>query len=228
MAKSKLAKKKTGASTQQYLDIAEIRDDVVILKDGTIRKVLLASSINFALKSEDEQNAIIQGYITFLNSLDFALQIVIQSRRLNIDAYLESLKQKREEQTNDLLRTQIEEYHSFVSQLVTLGDIMGKRFYVVVPYSPGKDTRKGFFAQLGSVFAPSKIIALSDKLFAQYIEKLESRVGKITSGLGGIGVTAVPLTTQSLIELYYGSYNPELAQIQNLPDAKKLKVDDQN
>lgn len=225
MPKSKLAKNKTSASTQQFLDIAEIRDDVVILKDGSVRRVLLASSINFALKSEDEQNAILQGYISLLNSLDFSLQIVVQSRRLNIDAYLAELKQRASEQANELLRTQIVEYRSFITELVQLGDIMGKRFYVVVPYAPGKDAKKGFISQLGSAFSPGSIISLSDKLFNRYREKLETRTNTVIGGLGNVGITAVALPTQSLIELFYGSYNPELSQIQKLPQEEEMKID---
>ncbi len=226
MPKSKLAKNKTISSTQSYLDIAEIRDDVVVAKDGSVRQVLLASSINFALKSEDEQNAILSGYLSLLNSLDFSLQIVVQSRTLNIDAYLEDLKQRASEQTNDLLRTQIQEYRSFVSELVTLGDIMGKRFYIVVPYHPGKDAKKSFVAQLSTVFSPGKIITLSEKIFARYQEKLASRVNTVSSALASLGVTAVVLPTQSLIELYYGSYNPELSQIQKLPAEEEMQIDE--
>ena len=225
MPKSKLAKTKTSISTQQYLDIAEIRDDVVILKDGGVRMVLLASSINFALKSEDEQNAILSGYISLLNSLDFSVQIIVQSRKLNIDAYLADLEQRANGETNDLLRTQIQEYRAFITELVTLGEIMGKRFYVVVPYAPGKDAKKGFLAQLSGAFSPGKIITLSDKLFNRYREKLESRVATVVGGLSGIGVTAIPLPTQSLIELYYGSYNPELSQVQKLPKEEEMKLD---
>ena len=223
MPKNKLAKNKA-ASTQQYLDIAEIRDDLVILKDGSIRAVLLASSINFALKSEDEQNALVAGYISLLNSLDFSLQIVVQSRRLNIDKYLEDLKQKQQEQANELLRTQIAEYHDFVKQLITLGDIMGKRFYIVIPYKPGKDAKRGFLSQISTVFSPAKVIALSDKMFAQYKEKLQTRTNTVVSALSGIGVTAMPLNTQNLIELYYSSYNPELAQTEKLPDEKQMRT----
>lgn len=227
MPKSKLAKNKTSVSTQQYLDIAEIRDNVVILKDGSVRAVLLASSINFALKSEDEQNAILQGYISLLNSLSFSLQIVVQSRRLNIDAYVDDLEKRASEQTNDLLRTQIQEYRSFIAELVTLGDIMGKRFYAVVPYAPGKDAKRGFFSQLSAAFSPGTIISLSDKLFNRYREKLETRVNTVVGGLSGLGVTAIPLPTQSLIELFYGSYNPELSQIQKLPKEEEMKIDDE-
>ena len=199
---------------------------MVVTKDGSVRQVLLASSINFALKSEDEQNAILQGYLSLLNSLDFSMQIVVQSRMLNIDAYLSDLERRASEQTNDLLRTQIQEYRSFVSELVTLGDIMGKRFYIVVPYSPGKDAKKGFLSQLSAAFSPGKIIQLSDKLFSRYHEKLSSRVNTVVGGLGNIGITAIPLGTQSLIELYYSSYNPELSQIQKLPKEEDMKIDE--
>jgi len=225
MSKSKLAKNSTQASTQQYLDIAEIKDDILVLKDGSMRAVLLASSINFALKSEDEQNAIIQGYISFLNSLDFPLQIVIQSRRLAIDAYLESLLVKQREQTNDLLRTQIAEYREFIGQLVTLGEIMGKRFYVVVPYAPEGGARAGFFSQLGTVFSPAKVISLSESTFRKYQERLMARVEKISGNLSSLGITAVQLNTQSLIELYYNCYNLDLSFNQKLPPTEKLQIE---
>jgi len=226
MAKNSLSKKKTSASTQQYLDIAEIRDDVVIRKDGSMCSVLLVSSINFALKSEDEQNAIIQGYISFLNSLDFELQIVVQSRRLNIEKYLNDLAAKQKEQTNELLRTQIGEYRDFVNELITLGDIMGKRFYVVVPFAPGKTQKKTFASQLGVVFSPAKVIKLSEKIFEKYRARLLTRVEKVASGLGSIGLTAIQLNTQSLIELYYNSYNVELAKSQKLPPPELLRTEE--
>ena len=105
-------------STQRYLQIAEIRDDTIIMKDGGLRTVLLVSSINFALKSEDEQNAIISGYVSFLNSLDTPLQILIQSRKLDLDQYLEFLKQSEEQQANDLLKMQMSEYRQYVTELV--------------------------------------------------------------------------------------------------------------
>ncbi|MEK7125736.1 MAG: hypothetical protein AAB880_02350 [Patescibacteria group bacterium] len=226
MAKSKLANKPTAVSTQQYLDIAEIRDDTVVLKDGSLRAVLLVSSINFALKSEDEQNAIIQGYISFLNSLDFPLQIVIQSRRLAISAYLDSLLVKQKEQTNDLLRTQIAEYRDFISELVSLGEIMAKRFYVVVPYAPEGGAKPGFFKQLGAVFSPARVITLSESLFTKYRDHLNGRIEKVTANLGSLGLTAVPLNTQSLVELYYNSYNNELAYAQKLPATEKLNIEE--
>ncbi len=226
MAKSKLANKPTNASTQRYLDIAEIRDDVVVLKDGSLRAVLLVSSINFALKSEDEQTAIIQAYISFLNSLDFPVQIVVQSRRLSVEPYLAKLAAKEKEQTNELLRTQIAEYRDYISQLVTLGEIMGKRFYAVVPYGSSKAGRVGFFSQLGAIFTPGSVIKLSAEMFSRYREHLYTRVEKVVSNLAGLGLTAVPLNTQSLIEVYYNSYNVDLAYAQKLPDTAKLNIEE--
>ena len=137
MQSRKLSGPKPGVPAQKYLDIAEIRDDLVILKDGTLRSVLLVSSINFALKSVDEQNAIVQAYMQFLNGLEFPIQVVIQSRRMNIDTYVRTLDENEKNQTNDLLKRQIHDYREFVKQLVKMGDIMQKRFYVVVPYSSG-------------------------------------------------------------------------------------------
>jgi hypothetical protein len=225
MPSSKLAANKPRASTQQYLDIAEIRDDTAVLKDGSLRAVLLVSSINFALKSEDEQNAIITGYISFLNSLDFPIQIVIQSRRLNIDNYLATLQAREKEQTNELLRTQTAEYRAFISQLISLGEIMGKRFYLTVPYSPTKQARPGFFAQLSTVFSPAKVITLSEELFHKYRGALGNRVEKVVANLSSLGITAVPLNTQSLIELYYNCYNIDLSYSQKLPAVEKLKME---
>ncbi len=225
MSKSKLANKSAAVSTQQYLDIAEIRDDTVVLKDGSLRAVLLVSSINFALKSEDEQNAIIQGYISFLNSLDFPLQIIIQSRRLAISGYLDSLLVKQKEQTNDLLRTQIAEYRDFITELVSLGEIMAKRFYVVVPYAPAGGRRAGWFSQLAAVFSPARVITLSESLFKKYRDHLSGRIDKVVANLSSLGLTAIPLNTQSLVELYYNSYNNELAYIQKMPATEKLKLE---
>src|SRR3989344_5732169 len=152
MKSKKLAGKKIQVSTQQYLDIAEIKEDTVVLNDGTLRAVLLVSSINFSLKSEDEQNAIISSYISFLNFLEFPLQIVIQSRKLDIDSYLLRLKKIEKEQTNELLRMQTTEYRQYISELVEIGDIMTKRFYVVVPYDPLSDRQKSWIKRFFGLF----------------------------------------------------------------------------
>ncbi len=227
MQSKKLAGTKPGPATQRYLDINEIKEDVVIMKDGTMRAVLLVASINFALKSEDEENAIISAYISFLNALEFPLQIVIQSRKLNIDNYLERLKESQKNQTNELLRFQISDYRSFVQELVTLGQIMQKQFFVVVPYNPLSDKAKGFFSRLSEAFTPALSVRLAEDRFRQRKNDLQGRVGHIRSSLGSMGLNAVQLDTQSLIELYYRVYNPELYDSEKMTDQAKLRVTDE-
>jgi hypothetical protein len=225
MADNKLNNNKVSASTQEYLDIAEIRDDTVIMRDGTIRAVLLVSSINFALKSEDEQNAVIDSYVRFLNNLNFTLQIVIQSRELDINSYLEYLKGKEKEQTNKLLKAQTREYTEYIKELTSLGKIMNKRFYVVVPYDPATDKHKSFFDSFKDAIRPASMIVLKEKIFNSYQEMLGRRVDSVMGGLESMGVSVNRLGTQDLIELYYKTYNPETAKHQDLVDINKLRVD---
>jgi len=219
-----MSKKRKLPSTQQYLDIAEIKEDTVILKDGTLRGVLLVSSVNFALKSDDEQDATIRAYISFLNSLDFSVQIVVQSRKLVINDYLEELKKKEKEQTNELLKMQTGDYRKFITELVELGDIMSKRFYVVVPYAPGTKTNAGFFDKMTDVFSPTRVLQLKHDKFIKYKQELERRLEKVRSNLMAMSVQSVRLDTQSLIELYYNSYNPDIYDQQKLVEIEKLQV----
>jgi type IV secretory pathway VirB4 component len=225
MADNKKNAKKTTVSTQEYLDIAEIKDDTVVMKDGTVRAVLSVSSINFALKSEDEQNAVIDSYISFLNNLTFTLQIVIQSRELNIDSYLDYLKDKEKEQTNKLLKAQTSEYMDYIKELTSLGKIMNKRFYAIVPYDPATDKHKGFFSSFKDALRPASMIILKEKIFNQYTEMLGRRVESVAGGLESMGVAVSRLNTQELIELYYRTYNPETAKNEKLVDINKLRVD---
>jgi len=227
MAKqNKLANNKINVSTQQYLDIAEIKDNTVVLKDGTLRAVLMVSSINFALKSEEEQNAVISSYVRFLNNLRFTLQIVIQSRELEIDNYLSYLQEKEKEQTNKLLKMQTGDYIEYIKELTSLGRIMSKRFFVVVPYDPLTDKRKGFFSLLKEALRPATIIKLKEKTFGRYQEMLDRRLESVMTGLESMGVSVARLDTQSLIELYYKTYNPETSKNQQLVDLDKIKVGD--
>ncbi len=225
--KNEQAQKQTAKkpSAQQYLPIAEIRDGVVILKDGTLRGVFLVSSINFSLKSEDEQNALVSGYVGFLNGLDHPLQIVMQSRRLQIKPYLEQLAAIEKGQRNELLRAQTADYRSFVTELVSLGDIMTKRFYVVVPYDPMTNKKKGFFTRVKEVFKPLRVVRVSDKLFDQRKQELEGRMRQVENGLGALSLTVARLDTQSLIELYYNTYNPDIAFSEQLTDLNTLRVE---
>lgn len=219
-------KKKAVVSTQQYLDILQIRDDVVILKNGTILAVLLVSSINFSLKSDEEQDAVIEAYVQFLNSIDYPIQIVIQSRRLDIDNYLEMLKNVERKQTNELLQLQTRDYRQFIAELVQIADIMTKRFYIVIPYAPKAERPAKFFSRLSDVFLPTATIHLKQKQFEQFRLELFKRVDNTVNALDSAGLKSVVLDTQSLIELYYNSFNPETSRQQKLQEMSKINVED--
>ena len=223
---SKPKKKSKYPTTQAHILIAEIKDGVAILKDGTLRTVLITSSLNFSLKSEDEQNALISGYVGFLNSLDFPLQIVVQSRRLQIQPYLDQLAKIEREQTNELLRLQIADYRAFVAELVDIGQIMTKRFHVIVPYDPMSKTRKGFWARSKELFHPTLTIRLKEERFKQRKEELEIRVRKVISGLQSLGIEVVELDTQALIELYYSTYNPDIAFSESLGPMSDTRIEE--
>lgn len=233
MQSKKLAGSKQGPPTQRFLDIAEIKEDVVILKDGTLRAVILVSSINFALKNVDEQNAIVQAYMGFLNSIDFPIQVVIQSRRMNIDDYLNRLKTSEKEQKNELLRNQIVDYREYIRQLVQMGEIMQKRFYVTVPLDPATSgeemgeglKKRGFFNRLQEILTPASAIRLSESRFKEKRAQLMLRVNTVIGGLGSMSLSGALLDTQSLIELYYTVYNPELFEAQRLEDVNKLQFE---
>jgi hypothetical protein len=226
MKSKKLAKAKPGPSTEKYLDIAEIRDDMVILKDGTVRSVLLVSSINFALKSTEEQEAIIQAYITFLNSLEYPVQIVVQSRKMNINGYMDRLKEQERTIDNDLLRGQIADYRNFVNELVELGQIMQKMFYVVIPYDPLSDKKKNFWNRLTEALSPAAAAKLNKKQLGDRIERISRRTEITIGQLGSMGLTSARLDTQGLIEMYYNIYNPDLQETEKLPDINKVQFED--
>lgn len=226
MQSKKLRGNAPQTSTQKYLDIAEIKEDCLVLKDGTLRAVLLVSSINFALKSEEEQEAIIQSYIGFLNSLNFPLQIVIQSRKLDIDKYINQLKEKESQQTNELLRMQTREYITYIQELVEMGEIMSKHFYIIVPYNPLSDKAKGFFTRFKELFRATKIIRLERKRFERLRNQLFKRMDYVNNGLLSMGLNAKPLDTQSLIELFYQTYNPSVSQQEKMVEVGKLRVED--
>lgn len=213
------------ASTQKYLPISSIRNDCLILKDGSLRAVLLCSSLNFSLKSEKEQKGIISGYISFINSLEWPIQIVVQSRKLNIDPYLENLNRLEKEQTNELLKMQMKDYINYVKELVQLGEIMTKRFFIVVTYNPLGDVKRKFFDRFLDIFRTTSLIKIKREKFERYRTELFKRVDFIASGLAGIGINAVPLDTQSLIELFYNIYNPVESVFQKMEKTEKLNLE---
>ena len=133
----------TSKATQEFVPIKEVRDGIVILKDGSMRGIVLASSLNFSLKSDDERNAILLQFQDFLNSLDFAIQISIESRRLDIRPYIALLEERYKEQVNDLMKIQTREYIGFIKKFTETTSIMTKSFFVVVPYDPAMISMKG-------------------------------------------------------------------------------------
>lgn len=205
--------------TQHFLNVADIRDDVVILRNGELRQVLEITALNFALKSEEEQAAIIYQYQAFLNSLQFPIQILIQSRRLDLTKYLVQLQEKMSQTTSPLIRNQIADYIDFVGRLIDLGSIMEKHFYVVVPLATSSIRARSLFGQLFK----RETVQISDKDLAAAKEKLLDRGEAIRSGLASIGLQVRPLNTEELKHLLYTSYNPveagEVAPSPSLPTA---------
>ncbi len=199
---------KTQSASQQFVPIADIHDDVVILKDGQICSVLLASSVNFALKSTGEQQAILSQFQSFLNSIDFSLQIYIQSRRLDIRPYLEKLQARTSFQANDLMRIQLREYIEFITTFTNQVDIMTKNFFVVIPYTPLNLEIKGISRLLPVQNTVQKQARSAEKFFEDRTQ-LELRVSLVEQGLMRIGIRTAPLGTEELVELFYHIFNPE-------------------
>jgi hypothetical protein len=217
----KLAKKGASSPTQKYLDISEIKENVIVLKSGTLRAVLAVSAINFDLKSTEEQTAIINQYQNFLNSVDFPVQILISSRKINMQNYQNFLTEKEKSQPNELLRFQLAEYKNFITQLVSVSNIMEKNFYIIVPFSPIENTEKGFLSNISSLMNPKKNILEKRENFETYKSQLFQRIDHIVAALSGIGLRIVPLKTDELIELLFHSYNPA-----TFNDVELKKVDE--
>ncbi len=215
---------KISESTQKYLDIAGIKEGTAVMKDGTLRAMIMVSSINFALKSEDEQNAIVAAYVSFLNNISFPLQIVIQSRELNIENYLTDLRQREKSQVNELLKMHTAEYINYIEELINLGKIMTKRFYVVVPYNPVSDSRKNFFARLSEAINPANVVQMKRERFLELRHELSRRVDSVIGGLASVGLNAVEMDTQSIVDLFYSTYNPNTSANEKLVATGKLNL----
>lgn len=212
------------SSTQAYLNIAEIKDGVIVLKDGSLRAVMMTSAINFALKSGSEQDALIFAYQRFLNSLTFPVQILVQSRRLDLDYYIEKLSKKAAEQDIELVKLQILEYTEFIKRLIAVTNIMDKRFYVIVPFYPvGVQASKGLFSKLFATSATKdEVVKKADEKFEESKVQLMQRVESIAGSLGAIGLRAVTLNSEELVELFYSIYNPGTATKQRLANIDEL------
>lgn len=192
--------------TQAFVPVKEIRNGVVILKDGGYRGILMCSSLNFALKSEDEQRAIIGGFQTFLNTLDFSVQIVVHSRKMDIRPYLALLNERLDAQQSELMRIQVREYVQFIQSFMEGSDIMTKVFYLVVPYSPAI---AGEVVSSLPVLGKKKPSSESETggSFEEYRVQLEQRMALVAGGISATGLRAVPLGTEEIIELLYRSFN---------------------
>ena len=204
-----MPKAKTATPSQKFIEIQNIKDDVVTLKNSGLRAVCIASSINFELKGSEEQEALIGRFQGFINSLDFPLQILVNSRKLNIDPYLENLKELAKTQENELLHAQTTEYIDFIQKFVELTDIMNKSFYIVIPYNPAGAKEEKFLDKIKLIIS-SKVTTqkLSPEKFDEYKDQLMQRVNHIINGLGQVEVKATLLNNQQLIRLFYEFYNP--------------------
>lgn len=215
----------SSTTTQKYINVEEIKNDVIVLKNKSLRSVLLVSSINFDLKSADEQEAIIGGYQNFINSLDFPVQILISSKKLDIEPYLELLENKRKTQTNELMRLQISEYGNFIKNLTEISQIMTKRFYIVVPFYPIENLENSVLDKLMSFFNPKQQIEESVEIFETYKNQLWQRVDQISAGLASLGVKSTVLNTEELVELLYTSYNPSIFSNSTIKDLDLMEVE---
>ncbi|MBI4119866.1 MAG: hypothetical protein HY454_00155 [Parcubacteria group bacterium] len=200
------------SSTHQLIDVQTVRDNVVVLKNKNLRAVLAVSSINFGLKSQDEQQAIVERFQDLTNSLDYSLQILIQSRTLDISEYMAFLNERAEVQTNELLKIQTAEYISFINELIKLSNVMSKMFFVVVPLNKALAAVEGssWFGKIPFLKKqePDGKISAADLNFEASKNELTQRVDQVTSLLSAMGLRAIPLEREELIELLYTSYNP--------------------
>lgn len=219
-------------STQNMLEIAEIRDGIVIMNDGSYRSVIMVKSINFDLMSPQEQEAIEFAYQGFLNSLDFPIQICIKTQRIDMQPYIEKLDKIRTEHDNMLLAMLMDDYIDYITLLSQQTNIMDKKFYVVVPFFPVQDETKSlaqsknFISGVVELFSKKEThVVINEPALEAAKTELRNRVQAILGGLAQSGIQGLPLDTQELIELYYDTYNPDTATRQQITDIDQLTAD---
>ncbi len=221
---SSIKGKKSGlAPAQVFLQIAEIRDSLVVLKNGGLRAVIQVSPVNFNLKSKEEQNALIYAYQGFLNTIDFPFQILVRSKKLDIDHYIESFEKTAKNQENRLLKNVSFEYLEYVKKLVEYADIMEKVFYVVIPYDPIRSRNRGMFSIFWEAIHPKDDVGNIRQRhyeFSSLKKGIGARVDTVMSALGSCGLNVEQLTTPKLVELFYQSYNPITSQNQKVDDVE--------
>jgi len=192
-------------ASQEFVPIREVRNGTVIMKDNTYRAILLCSSLNFSLKSSDEQRGILLQFENFLNSLDFSIQLSVQSRRFDVRPYLTYMASLEKNQINDLMRIQLREYITFVKNFTDNQNIMVKNFFVIIPYSPAiiRKTGSSMFS-----FGKKKVVTEDDASFEQRKIQLDERVSIVESGLRSCGLKVARLGTEEIIDLFYKTFNP--------------------
>jgi len=225
------AAKSNPNSTQNTLEIAEIRDGIVIMNDGSFRSVIMVKSINFDLMSLQEQEAVESSYQGFLNVLYFPVQIFMRSQKIDLQPYIEKLDKIRTEHDNMLLAMLMQDYIGFMAGLSQQTNIMDKKFYIVIPYFPVVELQKAltnsknFFTGLGALFNHKEShVTINEQTLEQAKTELRNRVQAVLSGLLQCGVQGLPLDTQELIELYYDAYNPDTATRQQLKNFNDLSA----
>ncbi len=215
---------KEGKSTQNTLLISEVKDGVVVMRDGSLRGVILGSAINFDLMSTEEQEATEYAYQGFINSLHFPVQISIKSKKIDIAPYVEKLQAQRSELSNELLGSLMDDYILNIKALVEQVNIMDKQFYITVPFFPPMAVKKNtnLFAELKAAFEPTPIIIVSEEDFRNYKQELTERMQLVESGLTQMGIRALALGTQELVDLYYSWYNPDVAANEKLIEVGQI------
>ncbi len=207
-----MANIKESLPTQQFIGIESIEDGVIKLKSGAMRRILLVAGTNFALKSEEEQGIITYSFQGFLNSINFSIQFFVHSRKLNIEDYLEKMAERETQEENQLLKNQITEYREFIKSFVSQNAIMQKSFFAIVPYDPLNlpkagldiaDKMLGWFKSKNTDEEENKSESANEAM-----EQLNQRVDQVVNGLNQVGLRAVPLNTDELLELFYNLYNP--------------------
>lgn len=222
-------------STQNTLQIAEVRDGIVIMNDGTFRAVVMCKAINFDLMSPQEREAVEFTYQGFLNSLTFPIQIFMRSEKVDLKPYLKKLDKIRTEQDNMLLGLLMEDYITFLDAIAQQTNIMDKQFYVIISYpDPNQDVRStikqstGFFTGMADLFSNSKDktphVVIDEKVLEEAKTQLRNRIHAVIEGLRQCSVQSLPLDTQELIELYYNVYNPDTATHQHLGKFEELST----
>jgi hypothetical protein len=216
------------ANVQRYIPFAEIRNDTVILKNGGLRGVLKVEPLNFNLKSETEQQGIIAGYESFINTISFPLQILIRSTKVNIEPYLIHIHEQAERIDNDLLKEQTLAYGTFIEKIVEIADIMQKEFYVIVPLDdvPQKNNTISKFLSWLHIDDTLGHAVQRNKQFTGQSARLKERIDLIETGLNNVGIGTKRLNTMDLIRLYYRVYNSGLSKSQKLPENGEFNTEE--